>query len=263
MKRVLLLTLAMLTPAFCNGNIVSQYLSKLYKPKTTQLPQPRQASALYMPISSINSVEQCINMQKKLHLGWLCHDAIILRISSTGGSTSWFFDIYKTVKKISEKIPVVIFIDDAISAGYLVASAGNYIVCNPMGGVGSIGTVCSVPKYENPIIQSGEHKVCGGKLKDCQQNMLQNWVDELYSFFCQIVAKERNLNLSEKNKWADGKQFSAENALELGLIDKIGTFDDAVEKTKKLLAQCGVNLERGLRLVENLGEANLEIIVPK
>ena len=66
-----------------------------------------------------------------------------------------------------------------------------------------------------------------------QKEILQSLVDDSYEQFTGIVAEGRNMKLKDVKKLADGRVYTANQALELGLIDEIGTFDEAVEMMKK------------------------------
>ena len=85
-------------------------------------------------------------------------------------------------------------------------------------------------------ITSGKNKAMGSsteKLTSEQREILQSLIDEAYDQFVGIVAEGRGMKLSEARKLADGRIYTAKQAKKLGLVDEIGTFNDAVADMQK------------------------------
>lgn len=168
-------------------------------------------------------------------------NAVILNISSPGGSTVGGEAIYETVRKIAEKKPVVTTVDTlAASAGYMIASATDHIVARRSSIIGSIGVlfqyadaselldkigvkvkaVKSAPlKAEpNPFNPASEEAVA----------MIDRLIQDSYKWFVEIVAKRRDMTQFEVRKLADGSVFTGSQSLENGLIDAIGSEEVAI-----------------------------------
>jgi protease IV len=176
--------------------------------------------------------------------------AIILVVDSPGGGITASDIIYNELKKFkkdpSRKI-VALFGDVAASGGYYVASAADYIIAHPTTITGSIGVLISSLNFKgfgdkygikSVSITSGKNKDMLNPLKDLseeQQKLLQFTVDEMYKRFVQVVAEGRTLPEDEVMKIADGRIFTATEALKNKLIDRIGYWDDAMSETCKLL----------------------------
>jgi len=167
--------------------------------------------------------------------------AVILNISSPGGSTVGGEAIYETVRKIAEKKPVVTTVDTlAASAGYMIASATDHIVARRSSIIGSIGVlfqyadaselldkigvkvkaVKSAPlKAEpNPFNPASEEAVA----------MIDRLIQDSYKWFVEIVAERRDMTQFEVRKLADGSVFTGSQSLENGLIDAIGSEEVAI-----------------------------------
>lgn len=177
--------------------------------------------------------------------------AIILEVDSGGGGITASDILYRALKEFrasrkGRKV-VAIFDDVAASGGYYVAVAADHIIAHPTAMTGSIGVLIqsfSVKELAQKIgvkdvtIKSGANKDLlnpFNELSPEQRDMLQGIVDELYARFVQIVADNRDLEEDEVRSFADGRVFTADTAVDLGLVDEIGYWSDAVAKTAELL----------------------------
>jgi protease-4 len=122
----------------------------------------------------------------------------------------------------------------AASGGYYVSMPADQICANPNTTTGSIGVIISgydlTGLYEKLGIEyysitSGENKDWSS-LSDEQKEIYQSIVDESYDRFVEIVADGRNMDEKEVRKIADGRIYSAKQALNLNLIDEIGLYED-------------------------------------
>ncbi len=168
--------------------------------------------------------------------------AIILRINSPGGSVGPSQEIYREVLKAREKKKVVASIGSVgASGGYYVACASDLIVANPGTITGSIGVVMEFSNVEellkkiglrSYVIKSGKHKDIGSPLREMtpkEKSILQGVIDSVHSQFVRAVAEGRNIEESKVREIADGRIFSGEQANELGLVDRLGGLQDAIE----------------------------------
>lgn len=170
---------------------------------------------------------------------------VIISINSPGGTVSASDLIYREIVRFREftNKPVVAFLDElATSGGYYVASAADYIISMPTTITGSIGVImysfnikALMDRFgvEYVPIKSAEHKDLGSPFKPVDKEellMLRRIVKQMFNRFIDVIDRGRkNLSRADIEKIADGRIFLAEDALDYGLIDQIGYFDDAVE----------------------------------
>lgn len=172
---------------------------------------------------------------------------LIIKINSPGGMPGSAQAIYSELKKFRQKKPVIIVVENlCASAAYYVACASNKIIANPSSLVGSVGVLLELPNIKELLnswkikfnyVQSGKYKTAGSPLKETSSDditYLQKLSDNTYAQFIKDVAECRNLSEKDFTKWADGKIFTGIQALELKLIDQIGTLQDGIDEIKKL-----------------------------
>ena len=180
-------------------------------------------------------------------------DGIVLLIHSYGGAFISFFLVHDMIKKVSTIKPVISYIvGGALSCGYLIVSASDYIIAHQGAEIGFIGSYLEVSRYKKPKITGNiksELQVevfTDCKLKEIFSPYASNLTDEQRAYvqkltvsagerFKKTIAQNRELNIENSHEWADGKYFQAPEALELNLIDKVGTFFDVEEIMLKLL----------------------------
>lgn len=174
--------------------------------------------------------------------------AIVLRINSPGGEVVASDEIYRKIKELQEQgKPVVASMGGmAASGGYYIAAAADRILANPNTLTGSIGVIFTLPNYEGladllgykeTVIQSGSMKDMGNPLREMrpeEKEVFQTLVDETYQRFVDLVAAERGLPREKVLSIADGRIYSGQQAKELGLVDELGTLDDAFAAAKQL-----------------------------
>ncbi len=176
---------------------------------------------------------------------------VILRLDTPGGDVTSSDILYREVLKFRKKTgrPVVaLMMGVAASGGYYVASACDAIIAHPSTITGSIGVISVFPNVsglfskvgvEMKIIKSGELKDAGSPFRDMsheEQKVFQTIIDEMYGHFLDVVMAKRKdfLSIEELRKIADGRVYTADQALRLKLIDEVGYFDDALERTRSL-----------------------------
>ncbi|MFZ5568914.1 MAG: signal peptide peptidase SppA [Thermodesulfobacteriota bacterium] len=173
--------------------------------------------------------------------------AIVLRIDSPGGAVGPSQEIYREVRKTIEKKKVIASMGSvAASGGYYIAAASDGIVANPGTITGSIGVIMGYTNFREifqkigllPIvIKSGEYKDIGSPLREMtapEKEILQKFVDTIHRQFVQDVSLGRKMDPLQMGKLADGRIFSGEEAKMLGLVDRTGNFEDAVEWAGRL-----------------------------
>jgi len=171
--------------------------------------------------------------------------AIVMRVNSPGGSPAAAEEILSAMKKIDK--PIVISMGDvAASAAYYISAPADRIIANPDTITGSIGVIWEFQNrskfYEEEgtsfyIAKSGEMKDMGGDwrgLSDDEKRYVDQVIAEAYSRFVSEVASGRNLSLSKVKDLADGRVYTGAKAKELGLVDELGSLDDAIEVAAKM-----------------------------
>ena len=175
--------------------------------------------------------------------------AILIRIDSPGGAVVPSQEIYDEVRKIHQagRQKVVVSMGSvAASGGYYIASASDKIVANPGTITGSIGVIMEMPNLqglmnkigiETTVVKAGEHKDLISpfrKLGDAERDILQRVINDVHNQFIEAVSVGRGLDKAAVKAIADGQIFTGRQAKEKGLVDEIGSFEDAIQLTGKL-----------------------------
>ncbi len=171
--------------------------------------------------------------------------AILLRVNSPGGSPAATQEIYEELKK-KEK-PIVVSVSEVCASGaYYISSAADRIIANRSSSVGSIGVIMQIPNYEGLYeqlglkyitIKQGEFKDVGSPDRPVTEEeieMLEAQLKEIYEQFISDVAQARNMEIDRVREMATGWVFLGTEALELGLIDGIGNYKDAINIAAEL-----------------------------
>ena len=163
---------------------------------------------------------------------------IVLDINSPGGSGVAADEIGQYVKTIN-KTTVAVIRDMGTSAAYWVASATNKIYANKLSLVGSIGVIGSFLDFSEFINEhnisyqryvTGEFKDMGSMFKKptkAEEKLMQKIIDDMKDIFVNEVALNRNLDVKKVNEIANGQFYLGNEAKDLGLIDEIGTKENA------------------------------------
>jgi protease-4 len=173
--------------------------------------------------------------------------AIVVRIDSPGGSVGASQEIFEELKKTRMKKPVIVSMGSvAASGGLYVSLGGTKIFASPGTVTGSIGVVLEIPNIEKLLkkvgvetetIKSGAYKDTGSiyrPLTSEEKKYLREKVKLIHDQFIKAISEERKIPIEKVKEFADGRIFTGEEALSLGLIDELGNFWDAVNEAKKL-----------------------------
>jgi protease-4 len=166
---------------------------------------------------------------------------VVISINSPGGTTTGSEELYRNIRRLSEKKPVVTFVDGtAASGGYITAMATDYIVARETSIVGSIGVLFQYPDLTGLMGQIGVkvEAVKSAPLK-AEPNpftptspearaAMQAVVNDTYDWFKTLVRERRRLNEGELSTASTGQVFNGRQAVPLKLVDKIGSERDAV-----------------------------------
>lgn len=176
---------------------------------------------------------------------------IMLYVDSPGGTVYESDELYLKIMEYKEKTqrPVwAYFASQACSGGYYIAMAADKIYANRNAWTGSIGVIVSLMNCKDLYdkigikeidITSGKNKAMGSAgldLTEEQYDILQSLVDEAYDQFVGIVADGRSMDEARVRKIADGRIYTAKQALELNMIDKISSWEEQKEAFK---SECG------------------------
>ncbi|ACB00515.1 MULTISPECIES: signal peptide peptidase SppA [Cyanophyceae] len=168
------------------------------------------------------------------------YPALLLRIDSPGGTVGDSQEIYYALKKLQEKTKIVAsFGNISASGGVYIGMGAQHIVANPGTITGSIGVILRGNNLERllekvgvsfKVIKSGPYKDIlsfDRELTEAEENILQEMIDVSYGQFVKTVAEARNLDVETVKTFADGRIFTGEQAQELGVVDRLGTEEDA------------------------------------
>jgi len=172
--------------------------------------------------------------------------AVVVRIDSPGGSVGPSQEIHDEVKRLAAKKPVVCSLGNvAASGGFYVAVACPKIVSAPGTLTGSIGVISQFVNVKGlaerfdirmETVKSGKLKDAGNPFREMTAEDRAYWqglIDRVHGQFMGAVAEGRALDLAAVRKIADGRVLTGAEAKDLGLVDQLGNFYDAVELAKK------------------------------
>ena len=176
--------------------------------------------------------------------------AVVIRVNSPGGSAVASEQIWHAIQNLKEKKPVVISMGGlAASGGYMISAGANYIFAEPTTLTGSIGIFGLVPNFNGLVSDKLGITFDGVKTNhfgDYEQELLfgsdnaevisklQTYVDRGYETFLSIVGQGRKMTRDQVHEIAQGRVWLATDALNIKLVDKLGTLDDAVKKAAEL-----------------------------
>lgn len=168
--------------------------------------------------------------------------AIVLRVDSPGGTVGPAQEIYREIQKTVETKKIIVSMGTvAASGGYYIAAAADGVMANPGTITGSIGVIMSYTNLKQlldkigltaVVIKSGEYKDIGSLFRDmtdAETEILQDFVDKMRSQFVSAVAEGRDMPLEKVESLADGRIYTGEEAMDHGLVDRLGNFEDAIE----------------------------------
>ncbi|MBI3596881.1 MAG: signal peptide peptidase SppA [Nitrospirae bacterium] len=190
--------------------------------------------------------------QIKEELKKAAHDpavkAVVLRINSPGGTVTASDILHhelEAFKQQTGKKVIVSIMDLGASGGYYVAVAADKIVAHPTTVTGSIGVIMLTVNVQGLLekigvtgtaIKSGDKKDMGSPLRPMteeERQLFQGIINQMYDRFVSVVAAGRkNMTVDQVRRAADGRVYTAKQALDLGLVDGIGYLDDAIQLAK-------------------------------
>jgi protease-4 len=173
--------------------------------------------------------------------------AIVVRINSPGGAVAPSQEIMEEIIKTKKVKKVIASCGSlAASGGYYIASAADLIMASPGSATGSIGVIMQLANVEALTKKLGVdfYDIKAGALKDMgspfrpltpeEKAVFQGLLNNIHEQFINDVAKNRKLPVEKVRKLADGRVYTGQEAKELGLVDAMGNFNDAVERAGRL-----------------------------
>ena len=165
---------------------------------------------------------------------------VLLLIDSPGGALSPSVEISLAIKSLNSRKPVVAYAKGTMASGsYLGGVWASKIYANPGSFSGSIGVImqgldvseaAAKLGFAEQIVKAGELKEAGTMMRkwsDAERASLQALVDESYELFTREVAQARSTDLRKRDTWANARVFLASSAKGVGLIDEVGSLEDA------------------------------------
>lgn len=174
--------------------------------------------------------------------------AIVLRINSPGGSIGAVQEIHREIERCKAKGKKIVASlgDVAASGGYYLAAPADLIMAEPGTITGSIGVIMQFPTLEGlfqklgvklQVVKSGEHKDIGSPARELmpeERKILQAGIDDAYQQFVEAVSQGRKKSPEVIKPLADGRIFTGRQAKAAGLVDELGSRQDAIDAAIKL-----------------------------
>lgn len=172
--------------------------------------------------------------------------SVVFRVSSPGGSAYGSEQIWRALQNLKAKKPLIVSMGDyAASGGYYISSVADQIVAQPNTITGSIGIFGIIPNISglNSKLGLTYDGVKTNKMSDAisvnrpfrpeERELMQNYVNRGYELFVKRCADGRKKTIDQIKAIAEGRVWTGEDALKIGLVDKIGGIDEAIEIAAK------------------------------
>lgn len=179
-----------------------------------------------------------INKANKEHI-----KGVLLYVDSPGGALAPSVEISLAIKELQQNKPVIAYAAGTMASGSYYASIySDKIYANAGAFIGSIGVImqgfnikplADKLGIEEQVVSAGDFKQAGTwtrKWSDEEKQELNNLIKKTYNMFVSDVAKARNLDINKSDEFANARVFLASDAKKVGLIDELGTLQDAKNK---------------------------------
>ena len=173
--------------------------------------------------------------------------AVVLRINSPGGSAAASEALYLKVRELAASKPVVAFMEEyGTSGAYMLALPAHEIIAANSSIVGSVGVYMMVITYSGLldklgirvyVFKSGELKDLGSPFREpteAERRVLEEMVSEIFSLFKERVLMHRGKMITNSSEVFSGRPFTAAEAVRIGLVDKVGTLEDAIADARRM-----------------------------
>ncbi len=173
--------------------------------------------------------------------------ALLLDVDSPGGSSSGSEVLYHAIKGVSSRKPVVAYVRGMGASGaYYLCCAASQVFALPTALIGSIGVIYLRPVLEQllskvgvefSVFKSGDHKDMTGFWRSPtkeEEGKLQGLIGEIHENFLSVVSEGRSIDKDKVRELATGELFTARRGHELGMLDRIGGMEEALESAAAL-----------------------------
>jgi signal peptide peptidase SppA len=194
----------------------------------------------FLNSSGVTSVDVLDNIMRHLANDEFTK-SIVLNMDTPGGAVTGTPETADTIAEVGAEKPVVAFADGLMaSAGYWLAASADSIIASKSADVGSIGVYLAFLDVSRKLdsegvtlelFKRGKFKgmgVPGSSLTEEQRELLQSGVDKIYDEFTSFVRSNRRVDSSA----FEGQTFTGQDAIDAGLVDRIGTISDAIAEAK-------------------------------
>ena len=190
--------------------------------------------------------------------------AVVLRMNSPGGDAFLSEQLWHAVKQLRSKKPVVVSMGDyAASGGYYISSAANRIVAQPNTLTGSIGIFGLFPNFSELVQKVGVNvevvktndfadltiSMPYKPLTNEQRALIQRHVERGYDIFLSRVAEGRHMTKAQVDSVGQGRVWLGRKAQTLGLVDKLGGLDVAIQEAASLAKLSDYSVDYGVTRV--------------
>ncbi|SDB81758.1 signal peptide peptidase SppA [Shouchella lonarensis] len=173
---------------------------------------------------------------------------ILVSVDTPGGGVLESAEIHTAITKAQEQYDKPVYIsmgNTTASGGYYLAASADKIFAYPQTITGSIGVIMSTMNVsglldelgiEEKVYKSGEHKDIMSPTRpatEADDDILQTIVDEYYEEFVRVVAEGRDFSVEQARSLSDGRIYTGKQAVEVGLVDELGSLDDTIEQMRE------------------------------
>lgn len=173
--------------------------------------------------------------------------AVVFRVNSPGGSAYISEQIWKQVTELKKVKPVVVSMGSlAASGGYYISCAADRIIAEKNTLTGSIGVFATIPNLAGAfdkigvttdVVKTNKYSDLGDlsrQFREDERNILQGYVERNYDLFISRCADGRKMSKEEIDKIGQGRVWTGEQAVEIGLVDELGGIETAIEAAAEL-----------------------------
>jgi len=198
--------------------------------------------------------------------------AIVLNVDSGGGAVAGVQETAQLLSRVNAVKPVVTYTGSMMaSAAIWIGANASYVMASETAVVGSIGIIRVHMDYSESmkmdgikatVIRAGEEKALASPyepLSDTAKNNMQTQANQMYSIFIKDIAKARNIPVAQADtSFGQGKEFLGKAAMSVGLIDAVGSLEDAFAKAQKLGAASNASAKRAVTATKATNYSNVQ-----
>jgi len=192
-------------------------------------------------------------------------EAVILEVDSPGGGVVPSDEMYRMIRDFKEETdkPVIASMGStAASGGYYISAAADSIYANPATITGSIGVIFNYTNFSEALDKVGvdPQPITSGEFKDLaspadefteeEREIIESYIQDTYDRFVSVIVQGRPLSEERVRELGDGRTYSGEQAVENGLVDELGSIEQAADEAREM---AGVDQAEVVRYEETPG----------